>query len=529
MTAASLFAWYREIVGFAASYALRRFGVQSLSFEESSFGLTGAELQGVALSYHDLVGRTVEGTAARLALDYQLSGWTLRLGGIHLDGGRIRYDRPRATPTVLPTGSPVEALLATLRTLPSVRVALRNTALTGAVNAQIEELTGTVGELFDMKGHGSLYGAQGTITAHLDSVQRRFAFDGSVRSGRFATGAWDLAGGFPDPFRATIDAGSSIRPPRTPSAPPFMVETVVLESPLTVTATKNGFEVSGGTAKVTGGQLRAGTVNATLPTVSVALRSARIQEARWRAEGTTSIPSTTVRIGTFDTPLLDWHLQITATQLHTALRVDGGNAKYPELLHLPLTIHPKGVIELDKTTVRLFGGRIEAGPVTISPTDPVWELPLRFRGLELADLLAAYPQQRLEGSGKIGGEFVLRRSTRGFTVIDGKVTSEAPGGVLRYRLPPGTSPPAGLEVALAALSDFRYRQIGASFDFDPNGTLILRTRIEGNNPGWQGGRTVEFNVQFQEDLFALLTTLRLVGALGKQQKVPGVRTPGVHE
>ena len=72
----------------------------------------------------------------------------------------------------------------------------------------------------------------------------------------------------------------------------------------------------------------------------------------------------------------------------------------------------------------------------------------------------------------------------------------------------GTGQP-GLDFALRALQDFRYDVLEAGVDYDVEGNLALAVRLEGRNPGIEGGRPIHYNVNVTENLPVLLRSLRL--------------------
>jgi hypothetical protein len=106
-------------------------------------------------------------------------------------------------------------------------------------------------------------------------------------------------------------------------------------------------------------------------------------------------------------------------------------------------------------------------------------------------------------------------SVKGVVVQDGSVEARPPGGVIRYR--PVTaagqsvsSLNSNMETVLQALSDFHYNVLAMSVQYQEDGNLLLNSRLEGQNPGWQNGRPVHFNLNVQENIPALLKTLETV-------------------
>ena len=67
-----------------------------------------------------------------------------------------------------------------------------------------------------------------------------------------------------------------------------------------------------------------------------------------------------------------------------------------------------------------------------------------------------------------------------------------------------------LSLVLQALSNFHYNVLQFGIQYEEDGTLKLTARLEGKNPDWQQGRPVQFNLTVQENVPALLKSLRAV-------------------
>jgi hypothetical protein len=115
----------------------------------------------------------------------------------------------------------------------------------------------------------------------------------------------------------------------------------------------------------------------------------------------------------------------------------------------------------------------------------------------------------------------------GVQVHDGLLAARPPGGVLRYQPASATAQagaPADAQMALVwqALSDFHYTTLQFGIQYKEDGTLQLTARVEGQNPDWQHGRPVHFNLTVQENIPALFHSLRVVQGLEQslQEHVP---------
>jgi len=121
----------------------------------------------------------------------------------------------------------------------------------------------------------------------------------------------------------------------------------------------------------------------------------------------------------------------------------------------------------------------------------------------------------MEGTGVLDGVIPVILTQTGVQVRDGILEARPPGGVLRYQPVPATAQevaPADshLSLVLQALSDFHYNALKLGIQYEEDGTLKLTARLEGKNPDWQQGRPVHFNLTVQENVPALLKSLRVV-------------------
>ncbi|MHA6637901.1 intermembrane phospholipid transport protein YdbH family protein [Stutzerimonas frequens] len=172
----------------------------------------------------------------------------------------------------------------------------------------------------------------------------------------------------------------------------------------------------------------------------------------------------------------------------------------------------KGRLTWQIAETRILGGRFWLPAGALDLAAPQQRLSARLEGVQLGDVLAAYPTEGLSGSGVIDGRFDVQRSAEGLSVRDGKLAARAPGGVLRFRSPKiealGQANPA-MKIVTEALHDFHYDLLASDVRYDENGKLNLGLRLNGHNPALEGGRPINFSINLEEDIPALLTSLQL--------------------
>jgi hypothetical protein len=70
-----------------------------------------------------------------------------------------------------------------------------------------------------------------------------------------------------------------------------------------------------------------------------------------------------------------------------------------------------------------------------------------------------------------------------------------------------------MQIVLQALSNFHYNVLQVGAEYGANGMLQLQARLEGKNPDQKKSPPIHFNLTVQENVPALLKSLRLVNDL----------------
>jgi len=177
---------------------------------------------------------------------------------------------------------------------------------------------------------------------------------------------------------------------------------------------------------------------------------------------------------------------------------------------------------LSNTQFDLLGGHINFSTMHYNQTQDQFDTLLRVEQLQLAQILALEKQPGLSGDGLISGTLPLNYKHGQITITDGQLSSLKPGGFIRFKATPEiaaiASTNAGLNMALEALSDFRYKQLNIGVTYQADGTALLDTRLKGKNPGWNNGRPVNLGINVEENLPKLIQTLQITDQLTESLK-----------
>ncbi|MCC6139237.1 MAG: YdbH domain-containing protein [Nitrospira sp.] len=173
------------------------------------------------------------------------------------------------------------------------------------------------------------------------------------------------------------------------------------------------------------------------------------------------------------------------------------------------------VLDLKDIQASLFGGAVTSPGLRIDPAKPPYQLVLSLRRFDLAKLLSLEQQKGLQGTGLLSGTIPVTVTAKGVSVKDGRVEAEAPGGVIRYQPSPESAAyladaDSSVKLAAQALSNFQYTALRVGVQYAEDGVLQLATQLEGRNPDMKKSPPIHFNVNVQENIPALLQSLRLV-------------------
>lgn len=180
----------------------------------------------------------------------------------------------------------------------------------------------------------------------------------------------------------------------------------------------------------------------------------------------------------------------------------------------PMTMLDAGVLSLKSMQLGVLGGQVRVEPAALDLQQVRKTVIAVVEGVELTRLFEVYPAEGLSGQGTLDGRFPVTLADGKLLIEAGQLHARQPGGVLRYRderLQELAATNPNMQQLASALEDFHYRVLASDVSYDEQGTLFLGLRLEGSNPDFQGGRQVNLNINLEEDIPALLTSLQLSG------------------
>jgi len=181
-----------------------------------------------------------------------------------------------------------------------------------------------------------------------------------------------------------------------------------------------------------------------------------------------------------------------------------------------------------KAHTNILDGSITVQNGQISNTFRKWFIPLTISDVSLEKVLSLYPEAAIEATGKINGFIPVLISENNVTIEDGSIEAKPPGGIIKYHgTLPAADPSSQMQFTLRAISDFKYQVLRASIVMKELSKLVLQIHLEGQNQKVAGDRPVHLNLNVEDDLAALIKSIRI--AKGLTRAVKEHETKGLNE
>lgn len=196
------------------------------------------------------------------------------------------------------------------------------------------------------------------------------------------------------------------------------------------------------------------------------------------------------------------------------------SAHYQSALTTPL----KGLLKIETLRSGLFNGQAWLDPQAIDLSHP-FKTKLHLKNIDIEELLKQYPTSDLKGRGLIDGtlplEINLTAEAPSLLIQQGLVTSQASGGLLQYQ--PVAKSGIGksnqsMQLVLDVLDEFHYTLLQSSISIGVDQKLNLGLTLKGRNPNVEKGRAVNLNINLEEDLPSLMTSMQITNQVSETIK-----------
>jgi len=196
----------------------------------------------------------------------------------------------------------------------------------------------------------------------------------------------------------------------------------------------------------------------------------------------------------------------------------GGIDVYDSRAHVNLVTSKTGklpLLQIDDFSASLFDGTIRTSNIQYDPNQPDSHFVVDINTMSLETLVSLMKMDSLHVTGRISGSIPVTIRGKDITVVDGELHSEEPGGEIRYM--PGTMNQSGITgYALKAVENMQYKTLTAKAGYIPSGQLDLDIGLQGISPGLQSSRPVHLNIHAEQNLPALLQSLRFSKGLTEE-------------
>jgi len=144
--------------------------------------------------------------------------------------------------------------------------------------------------------------------------------------------------------------------------------------------------------------------------------------------------------------------------------------------------------------------------------------------------LLALTGDSVKGTGKISGVLPVTVEDKKISIHEGRLEGTVPGELSYRRGEKGDEPTGnpGLDLAFRALEEFHYQTLHSQVEYQPDGKLNAVVSLLGKNPKLFNGREIQFNVTVEENVPALLKSIRLATGAGKDLWKPDEQEAGMN-
>jgi len=180
------------------------------------------------------------------------------------------------------------------------------------------------------------------------------------------------------------------------------------------------------------------------------------------------------------------------------------------------TLNPNTLsVEVQDLRMTAFGGVIQADPFSYQLGRDRNSLVLRAESIETTELLTLKEFEAIELSGSIAAELPVIIEGNAVTIVNGRLTGEAPGGVIRYLagIAPDDIAATSIDLVTRALSNFQYETLTASVDYSEDGDLKLQMQLTGRNPDMESNRPIVLNLGVENNIPQMLRSLQAARAV----------------
>lgn len=169
------------------------------------------------------------------------------------------------------------------------------------------------------------------------------------------------------------------------------------------------------------------------------------------------------------------------------------------------------IIEILQAQTQLLQGRLSLKPGSYDLNREKQDLRVILDNIDLNELVRMQQLEGIQATGLLSGQLPVLLNNGEISIDNGQLQAMAPGGTLRYNAnEEALAANEYTETVMLALKNFNYDVLRADTNYEPDGTLLLKLQLQGNNPDFEQGRQVNLNINLEQNVLKLLESLRLI-------------------
>jgi hypothetical protein len=207
------------------------------------------------------------------------------------------------------------------------------------------------------------------------------------------------------------------------------------------------------------------------------------------------------------------------------LAVDAVNVGLPiRKLSVQGRIHLPGdgglEVHLENLGSDVLGGTISSKQIDIDLARAHNPFVIELRNIDAVQLVKLQNQEGLYADGILDGYLAADWAEDGLYISDGMLKARPPGGLIRYlgndTVRGMASSNQAVRMALNILSDFHYQQMQIGINAQADGNTKLGIHLKGQNPSYENGRPIEFNLNVEQNILKLLQSLSMSNRISER-------------
>lgn len=176
-----------------------------------------------------------------------------------------------------------------------------------------------------------------------------------------------------------------------------------------------------------------------------------------------------------------------------------------------------GAVKVDELSAEIFGGALVADPFRYNMAKEENVILLHAKSIQLQLMVDLLGSEGIKMTGAVSGELPVTMSGDNITIEGGRLQSEPPGGVIRYRSDAGdlgaVVPDGRLGIVTRALGNFEFNDLTSDVDYTEAGDLKLQMRFTGISPDVDATQPIVLNLGVENNVPQLLRSLQAIRSI----------------